>query len=119
MSSTFYCPCGYSYKGDGQPDYDHDPGDSCCNCGGRKCMDCVSRAIHDHCENSCPFCCPEFGERLEAEALARAQSRIDELVEKHRWNGGYSCGCGADMNSPQTWSRHVLEDALVPHLDAT
>lgn len=33
------------------------------------------------------------------------------LMERHRWNGGYCCACGAEMNSPQTWSAHVLEEA--------
>lgn len=31
----------------------------CLNCDDRKCMDCVSRYVHDRCEDSCPDCCEE------------------------------------------------------------
>lgn len=28
----------------------------CSNCDNRRCMDCVSRTMHDRCEDSCPVC---------------------------------------------------------------
>lgn len=30
----------------------------CQNCDGRKCMDCVTRTVHDACADDCPHCCP-------------------------------------------------------------
>jgi hypothetical protein len=38
----------------------------CGNCDGRRCMDCVFRAIHDRCEWSCPSCRPERDPSVEA-----------------------------------------------------
>lgn len=65
MSVTFHCGCGFKYEGDDPcaPEIaDHDPGDSCCNCSGQRCMDCVFRAMHDECMDDCPTCCPMRGE---------------------------------------------------------
>lgn len=62
---SFYCPCGIVID-TGDPDEDfrlfdsHEPPEgSCCNCGGRRCMSCVFREMHDYCEDDCPSCCNE------------------------------------------------------------
>lgn len=62
MPYSFYCPCGYRsddmddsrrHMEAGVPAYP----DSCCNCSGRECMDCVMRILHDECVSDCPICC--------------------------------------------------------------
>lgn len=59
---NYVCPCGFrssnldnirKHVADRVP---VDPG-SCCNCGGRRCMACVLREIHDVCVDDCPDCC--------------------------------------------------------------
>lgn len=56
------CPCGWKYRGTDRDEmermYDlHDPGDSCCNCGGVLCMDCTTSQPHTTCTWDCPDCC--------------------------------------------------------------
>lgn len=62
MSYTFFCPCGFSVEdGDDLSALDHEPLDGgCCNCGGRQCMSCVFREVHDQCEWDCPDCSPKY-----------------------------------------------------------
>ena len=58
MSASYRCGCGWHYEGNDFTVIDAhrpEPG-NCCNCGGRKCMDCVLRYMHDQCEDSCPDC---------------------------------------------------------------
>lgn len=50
----------------------------------------------------------EYNDRVEAANRAR----VDELLDKHRWDGGYFCRCGIAMNSPSGWGRHLLADAF-------
>jgi hypothetical protein len=53
--STFRCPCGYVA-------YDDEPLEhetlSCCNCGGVKCIGCVTRVYDHDCVHDCPDCRP-------------------------------------------------------------
>jgi hypothetical protein len=38
------------------------PAETCPNCDGQKCMDCVLRHQHETCEDDCPMCCPPPGQ---------------------------------------------------------
>lgn len=56
------CPCGWKYRGGSESDLEdgnafHDPGDSCCGCGGMKCLACVEEEPHLDCYADCPSCC--------------------------------------------------------------
>lgn len=58
MTISLHCDCGFTYVGTEVAALAHEPAPGrCCNCGGRKCMDCVLRHMHDRCEDSCPDCC--------------------------------------------------------------
>jgi len=58
------CRCGWRYRGSDAQDMEdkqnfHDPGDSCCNCGGMLCLQCVEGTQHAVCYRDCPDCCLE------------------------------------------------------------
>ena len=36
----------------------------------------------------------------------------DEVVEAHRWLGGYFCSCGHELNSPRGFNEHPMAAAL-------
>lgn len=62
--ALFVCPCGFrsSDLDDTRKHFiDRVPLDpeSCCNCGGQRCMSCVFREMHDACVDDCPECCEE------------------------------------------------------------
>lgn len=42
---------------------------------------------------------------------------IDQIAAEHQWPGGYYCSCGQELNSPQGFTRHVL-DAYVALIGA-
>lgn len=60
VTGQVYGWCGHELDGDmlcpEQFCMSKDP-DHCNNCGGRKCMSCIFREIHDQCEDDCPLCC--------------------------------------------------------------
>lgn len=56
------CACGWKHFADDPADLEaarttHDPGDSCCGCGGWQCLACASGEPHLACKADCPECC--------------------------------------------------------------
>lgn len=90
---------------------------SCTNCDGRKCMDCVTRTIHDACRDDCPFCCPDAqdiygtGSALQVgpDGNGGYRYRIGERVSAYVYHNAASAR--ADGRRPQV----VLDDgSLMP-----
>ena len=58
---------------------------NCSNCNGRKCMDCVTRTMHERCVEDCPVCCEGSQTRYMSitEELVRAYFRGHSGQEVH------------------------------------
>jgi hypothetical protein len=48
----------------------------------------------------------------------RVAQEIEDLLRGHHWDGGFHCRCGAAVDVPGHWGRHLLQLALNEGVDA-